>query len=110
MSATVADLLALLFSWGPCAACPEDIDGDGESELITGKRVRAHSGKDAGGLEDPVVIYYDWNKEALKFTKHEVHRGQAGIGLQIRIADMNGDGLLDSGDIGAFVDAYLAPC
>ena len=72
-----------------------DIDGDGESELITGKRVRAHSGKDPGGDEEPIVIYYDWNPEALKFAKHEVHRGQAGIGLQIRIADMNGDGKLD---------------
>ncbi len=72
-----------------------DIDGDGENELITGKRVRAHSGKDPGGLEDPVVIYYDWDAETLKFAKHEVHRGQAGIGLQIRIADMNGDGKPD---------------
>ncbi len=54
--------------------------------------MRAHSGKDPGGLEDPVVIYYDWNREALKFAKREVHRGKAGIGLQIRIADMNGDG------------------
>ena len=58
-----------------------DIDGDGESELITGKRVEAHSGKDPGGLKDPVVIYYDWNVETLKFAKHEVHRGKAGIGL-----------------------------
>jgi hypothetical protein len=73
----------------------EDIDGDGTSELVTGKRVRAHSGKDPGGLEDPVVIYYDWRPEALKFVKHEVHRGKAGIGLQIRIADMNADGRPD---------------
>ena len=33
------------------------MDGDGKPELITGKRVRAHSGKDAGGLEDPVMVF-----------------------------------------------------
>ena len=27
------DLLALLFAWGPCADCPEDIDGNGEVDF-----------------------------------------------------------------------------
>ncbi len=73
----------------------EDIDGDGERELITGKRVRAHSGRDPGEQDDPVVIYYDWNPEDLRFTKNEVHRGEAGIGLQIRMADFDKDGDAD---------------
>ena len=29
------------------------------------------------------------------FAKKEIHRGMAGIGLQIRVADMNGDGKKD---------------
>jgi hypothetical protein len=33
-----------------------DIDGDGVSELITGKRYRGHSGNDPGSY-DPVVVY-----------------------------------------------------
>lgn len=73
----------------------EDMDGDGKPELITGKRVKAHSGKDPGGLEDPVINVYRWDETLQKFGKKEVHRGQAGIGLQIRIADMNGDGKND---------------
>ena len=73
----------------------EDLDGDGKPELITGKRVRAHSGKDPGGLEDPVINIYGWHADKQVFAKKEVHRGQAGIGLQIRIADMNGDGKKD---------------
>lgn len=73
----------------------EDLDGDGKPELITGKRVRAHSGKDPGGAEDPVINVYSWHAERQVFAKKEVHRGQAGIGLQIRIADMNGDGKPD---------------
>tara|TARA_Y100001934_G_C12328949_1_gene764046 strand:- start:735 stop:1940 length:1206 start_codon:yes stop_codon:yes gene_type:complete len=73
----------------------EDLDGDGKPELITGKRVRAHSGKDPGGKEDPVINVYAWHPDRKMFAKREVHRGMAGIGLQIRIADMNGDGKKD---------------
>lgn len=73
----------------------EDLDGDGKPELITGKRVKAHSGKDPGGLEAPVINVYGWHTDKNVFAKKEVHRGQAGIGLQIRIADMNGDGKND---------------
>ena len=73
----------------------EDLDGDGRPELITGKRVRAHSGKDPGGDEDPVINVYGWHPDRQAFAKKEVHRGMAGIGLQIRIADMNGDGKKD---------------
>jgi hypothetical protein len=79
----------------PHALAWEDITGDGKPELITGKRVRAHSGKDPGGTEDPVVIYFEWNPVTQVFAKREAHRGKAGIGLQIRVADMNGDGRKD---------------
>jgi hypothetical protein len=72
-----------------------DMDGDGRPELITGKRVKAHSGKDPGGLEDPVVLIYSWNPETLQFSKNEIHRGEAGVGLQVRIADLNADGRPD---------------
>ena len=72
-----------------------DMDADGKPELITGKRVRAHSGRDPGGLEDPVVLIYKWNPNTLEFAKNEIHRGEAGIGLQIRVADMNADGRPD---------------
>ncbi|MEM7012798.1 MAG: VCBS repeat-containing protein, partial [Verrucomicrobiota bacterium] len=70
----------------------EDIDNDGEPELITGKRYYAHSGKDPGA-EDPIVInYYKWSQDSKAFAKFEAHRGQAGTGLQIRVADLDGDG------------------
>ena len=53
------------------------------------------SGKDPGGKEDPVINIYAWHADTKLFAKKEVHRGKAGIGLQIRIADMNGDGKKD---------------
>lgn len=72
-----------------------DLDGDGVDELITGKRVRAHNGKDPGGLDPPVTYYYTWNATERHFTRHTINEGQVGIGLQIRTADLDGDGDLD---------------
>lgn len=71
-----------------------DLDGDGQDELITGKRVRAHNGRDPGGTEPPLVCYYKINK-AGKFTKHIIENGNVGIGLQIRTADIDADGDVD---------------
>lgn len=83
-----------------------DIDGDGQGELITGKRVRAHSGGDPGAKDPPVLYCYEWNIETRSFTRHEIATGRAGTGLQIRAGDMNGDGLVDlvvAGKSGTFI-------
>lgn len=71
-----------------------DIDGDGEKEIITGKRVRAHSGGDPGAGDESAMYYYDLDKTTKKFTRHLIAKG-VGSGLQIRVADMNGDKLMD---------------
>jgi hypothetical protein len=74
----------------------EDIDGDGKPELITGKRYYAHSGKDPGANDPITVHYYDWDKETLSWGKHLISDAPAGagpgIGLQIRVADLDGNG------------------
>ena len=69
-----------------------DLDNDGAGELITGKRYYAHSGGDKGAEDEIVINYYKWQAEQGKWTKFEAHKGQAGTGLQIRVADLNGDG------------------
>lgn len=71
-----------------------DLDGDGTDELITGKRVRAHNGKDPGGTEPPLVCYYTIDAQGT-FQRHTIVDGTVGIGLQIRTADLDGDGDLD---------------
>lgn len=74
----------------------EDIDGDGKPELITGKRYYAHSGKDPGANDRITVQYYDWDKEKIAWTKQLISDAPAGegpgIGLQIRIADLDENG------------------
>ncbi len=72
-----------------------DLNGNGQAELITGKRVRAHDGKDPGGDDPPCLYYYTWGKKAMKFTRHTIDVGHVGGGMQIRTADLNGDGRLD---------------
>lgn len=72
-----------------------DLDGDGQDELITGKRKWAHNGRDPGENDPACLYYYKWNSKALTFTRFEIDVGQVGTGLQIRTADLNGDGRID---------------
>jgi hypothetical protein len=77
----------------------EDIDNDGAPELITGKRYYAHSGGDPGANDPVTVQYYDWDKATLTFSKRMVSQGKPGegpgIGLQIRVVDLDGNGWKD---------------
>ena len=72
-----------------------DLDGDGQEELITGKRYYAHNGKDPGGSEMPCMYYYKWNPKSLEFTRVTIDEGHVGCGLQIVTADLNEDDRLD---------------
>ena len=79
----------------PHCFCLADLDGDGADELITGKRIRAHNGNDPGSAEPPIMRYYVWNSSKKAFDAHTINEGQVGGGLQIRTADLDGDGDID---------------
>jgi hypothetical protein len=84
----------------------EDIDGDGQEDLITGKRVRAHSGNDPGANDPSGLYYYTWDKGTRAFTRHTIDTGDAGTGLFIRAADLNRDSWKDlvvAGKSGTFI-------
>ena len=74
-----------------------DIDGDGQSELVTGKRYRAHCGDDAGSGDAVGMYYFKWNGES--FSKQIISYGPPGkgkgCGIFFPIADINGNGKLD---------------
>jgi len=72
-----------------------DLDGDGDDELITGKRVYAHNGNDPGGEEPPCIYYFKWREDMRRFDKYVIDEGRVGGGLQIRTADLNNDQRLD---------------
>ena len=74
-----------------------DLDGDGQCELVTGKRYRAHNGHDAGEFDGVGVYYFKWNGES--FSKQVIDYGPAGIGkgcgITFAVADLHGNGRLD---------------
>ncbi|MEB2784925.1 FG-GAP repeat domain-containing protein [Algoriphagus persicinus] len=74
-----------------------DIDNDGQNELITGKRYRAHNGKDPGGKDYSGLYYFKWNGES--FTKNIISYGPLGegkgSGLYFSVIDLNEDDKLD---------------
>ena len=72
-----------------------DIDNDGKPDLITGRRVKAHSGNDPGDSEPGCVAYYTWNQAAQAFAKHMIADNGPGSGLQIRLVDLDGNGWKD---------------
>ena len=77
----------------------DDIDNDGQPELITGKRYFAHSGNDSGAHDVMTVHYYKWVPKNQTWTKHLISTASAGkgpgIGLQIRVHDLDGNGWKD---------------
>ena len=79
------------------AAHFQDIDGDGQKDLITGKRWWSH-GKGEPGSDKPAMIYWfkvTKEKDGLaKFTPMPIDE-DSGIGTQFVVQDMNGDGFLD---------------
>jgi hypothetical protein len=74
-----------------------DIDNDGEVELVTGKRYRAHSGRDPGST-DPVGVYYFEIKQG-HFKRVTLDYGPpskaSGVGLFFWVADITGNGFKD---------------
>ncbi len=70
-----------------------DLTGDGQPELLTGKRYRGHNGDDPGGYDPIAVFYYTLNRETATFTRYPIaYNSTAGVGTQFVIEDMDGDG------------------
>jgi hypothetical protein len=74
-----------------------DIDGDGQCELVTGKRYRAHNDNGPGSFDDYGISYFKWNGQS--FTKQPIIFGKLretkGLGIYSQVVDLNGDGRLD---------------
>lgn len=75
-----------------------DLDGDGENELVTGKRYHAHPNEsDPGGNDDIGLYYFKWTGEG--FAKQVISYGPPGVGsgcgIHFAIADLRGTGRLD---------------
>jgi hypothetical protein len=91
-----------------------DIDNDGECELVTGNRFRAHNGNDVGETDIVGLYYFKWTGE--NFAKQVIDHGKvpyhSGTGIYFSVADLTGNGYLDivaPGKEGLYVFYNLGP-
>ncbi len=74
-----------------------DVDNDGEPELVTGKRYRAHNDGDPGAHDPIGIFYYKINQG--QFGKHVIDFGAAdqasGTGIYFWMQDLTGNGYPD---------------
>jgi hypothetical protein len=77
-----------------------DLNGDGQKDLLTGKRYMAHNGHDPGEREPLGIYWYEFMRldggKKIEWVKHVVdYSTRTGGGMQIPVADLDGDGDLD---------------
>lgn len=76
-----------------------DLNGDGKMDFLTGKRYMAHNGHDPGEREPLGIYWYEFLKGdngKIEWVKHVIDYGsRTGGGMQIPVADLDGDGDLD---------------
>ncbi len=88
-----------------------DLNHDGKMDFITGKRFMAHNGKDPGEREPLGLYWYEYTKsddgKSIVWIKHVIdYSTRAGGGLQVNIADIDGDGdsdIVTAGKSGLFL-------
>jgi hypothetical protein len=98
-------------SWSQAhAAALVDINGDGQPDLVTGKRYMAHNGSDPGEKEPLGLYWYEFRKDekgGIEWVRHIIDYGsRMGAGLQVRVADIDGDGdpdVIAGGKSGVFI-------
>lgn len=73
-----------------------DIDNDGVLDIVTGKRWWAHANKDAGNSQPATLLWLETrrSRDRVLFVPHVIDNS-SGVGTQVTLGDVNGDGLLD---------------
>ena len=90
-----------------------DLNGDGQPDLVTGKRYSARNAPDPAEREPMGIYWYQYrqNAKGVEWIRHIVdYGGRAGGGLQMAVEDIDGDGdrdVITAGKTGLFVSENL---
>jgi len=79
------------------AVCYLDLNGDGLTDFVTGKRYYAHGPKgDVDPLAPPKLAWFELQRKDGKptWTEHLIDE-DSGVGTQFEMRDISGDGLVD---------------
>ncbi|MEP0712240.1 VCBS repeat-containing protein [Algoriphagus sp.] len=68
-----------------------DLNGDGNMEMIAGKRYLAHNGNDLGDADTPYLFYIEFTPMIGPFVREHIIDNDSGAGLNIAVQDMNQD-------------------
>jgi hypothetical protein len=73
-----------------------DLNNDGVKEVVTGKRYRAHNGRDPGENEPLCIYAYSFDRKTRQWARHVISQGgQAGFGICTMAVDIDKDGDID---------------
>ncbi len=72
-----------------------DMNKDGLPDLVTGMRYFAHMGHDPGELNPPVLYWFEFKKGSTPTWVAHYIDNNSGVGLQVKVEDITGDGLKD---------------
>lgn len=106
-----------------------DVNGDGKLDLLTGKRLLGHDGRDEGEWDPLFLFWYDiqggkFERHVISFNNLQYYPGYENVneppqfafstGMKIVPGDLNGEGKLDivvagRGGLYAFINRGLTP-
>ena len=91
------ELHAIDTTWSqPHTLLLEDIDGDGQKDLIAGKRFLGHDGNDPGEYNPLVVAWYKFDRDQRTWSRHVISESSdIGFSLDAKAGDIDGDGDVD---------------